>query len=432
MSIFSRKKRDGLGSRGEEALSEPAEASREPQAELMAIGADELALLEASAAREVAMPAAGKAVAALDSLIPLAANIAQVASEYGMAVVKFPKGVGWGDLNVRQSDGWKLLSSNGADGKFNSMAAIKKAGITPQAAANLALQAGAVAVGMAYMNKISSQLESLQSGIQQVLREMELERQARLKTAYEELARLALRREEYLASPEKRIAAQGIVGDSRRAALEVWNFQIGALSDFGATLTSKKGLSEDSLRDEIARLSSIGCGAATAFSLLTIAQRMGMGIDNDYTPRRIEADRQAAAKMADEFEKALVPVEAKLDKRIERMGGCPFLLADACDDGYERQNLVLDGLHAAGVGLGRVNPLRMREKAKAVKSTRKVELRGKMHAGDAVSRVAEGYAQEMAEVHFAFNEADVLLIGNGQVKAISTCGKDASAEGAGE
>lgn len=420
MSIFRRKKHDDPDLQAGEAVPEGTEASHEPEVALMVIGADELGALEASATREIAMSASGKAAAALDAFVPLATNAAQAASEYGMAVVKFPEGVGWADLCVRNSDGWNLLSSFDANGNFNAMAAIKQAGVTPAAAANLALQAGAVAVGMVYMNQISSQLESLQSGIRQIFREMERERQARLKAAYDELARLALRQDEYLASPEKRIAAQGIVEDSRRAALEAWNFQLGTLHDYGTELAVKKKLPEEALRGEIARLSSIERGAATAFSLFAISQRVGMSLDNDYAQRRIETDRQTAAKMAEEFDKALVPVEAELDKRIGKIGGLPFLVADAHEDGYERQNPVFDAIHAAGVGLDRVNPVRMMEKAKAESSARKVELRGKMYAGDAVGRAAEGYAGEMAELDFAFNEADALLIGNGQVKAIST------------
>lgn len=105
--------------------------------------------LEESSTKSISFPLEGKAAVAADSLISLAANAAQAAQQFDMAVVKFPEGVGWGDLCVRHSDGWNLLSSFDSDGKFNDMAAIKQAGLQPAAAANLALQGAAVAVGMA-------------------------------------------------------------------------------------------------------------------------------------------------------------------------------------------------------------------------------------------------------------------------------------------
>ena len=107
--------------------------------------------------------------------------------------MKFPEGVTWADLCVRQSDGWNLLSSfNKETGKFNKMAGIKQAGLQPQAVANIALQSAAVAVGMAYMNEINDKLEGLQEGIEEIQRVMERQRDARLKAGYDALYRLSL------------------------------------------------------------------------------------------------------------------------------------------------------------------------------------------------------------------------------------------------
>lgn len=80
----------------------------------------ELAAFESSS-RSVTLPAGERVAAAVGALIPLAANAAQAANEFGLAVVKFPEGAGWADLCVRRSDGWSLLSSF-KDGKFNETA----------------------------------------------------------------------------------------------------------------------------------------------------------------------------------------------------------------------------------------------------------------------------------------------------------------------
>lgn len=168
---------------------------------------NELAALRNSAVRTVRVPVGSKAAIAADALIPLGANAAQGVSEAGMAMIGFPEGVGWADLCARKApewDGYKLLSSFGSDGKFNEMAGIKRAGLQPAAVANLALQGAAVAVGMAYMNQINEKLDGLQAGIEAIQRDMQRERDAELKAAYDALGRLTFKCEEYGASAEKR------------------------------------------------------------------------------------------------------------------------------------------------------------------------------------------------------------------------------------
>ncbi len=151
--------------------------------------------------------------AAVDALIPVAANAAQAANKFSMAVVKFPEGIGWADLCVRRSGGWSL-SSSFKDSKFNEMAGVKQAGIRSAAAANLALQGAVVAVVMAYMNQINDKLDGIQSGIEANQRDMERERDAELKAAHDALARLTLKYEEYGASAEKRQVGLQITEDA--------------------------------------------------------------------------------------------------------------------------------------------------------------------------------------------------------------------------
>jgi hypothetical protein len=123
MSIASwwRSRRHGDGE-GDEPAS--LGAGRDDRAELAAASdagevvvswasPDELARIEGGHCRSVTIPTPGVAATALDGLVPLAANVGQAAQEYGMAVVRFPEGVGWADLCVRGSDGWNLLSSLG-------------------------------------------------------------------------------------------------------------------------------------------------------------------------------------------------------------------------------------------------------------------------------------------------------------------------------
>lgn len=72
---------------------------------LASLTSGQLMRLEDSSTKSISFPLEGKAAVAADSLIPLAANAAQAAQQFDMAVVKFPEGVVWGDLCVRHSDG---------------------------------------------------------------------------------------------------------------------------------------------------------------------------------------------------------------------------------------------------------------------------------------------------------------------------------------
>ena len=185
--LFGSDKADG-GTSDDSAIASVQEQS------LAALSPSELSVIEAASVKSVSLPLGGEAAAMVDALMPLTANAAQAAQEYGMAVVKFPDGVGWADLCVRNDDGLKLLA-NIKGGKFNRMAGLKQAKLQPAAAVNLVLQGAAIVVGMAYMNQISDKLDGLQSGIEEIQRDMQRERDAEIEAAYGALTRLVLKYE---------------------------------------------------------------------------------------------------------------------------------------------------------------------------------------------------------------------------------------------
>lgn len=364
------------------AIASPEEESLAP------IGTDELAKLESCSEKAISIPAGGKAAATANMLIPLAANAAQAAGEYGMAVVKFPEGVGWADLCVRHSDGWNLLSSF-KDGKFNDMAAIKQAGLQPAAAANLALQGAAVAVGMAYMNQINDKLDGLQRGIEAIQRDMERERDAELEAAYNALMRLVRKYEEYGASAEKRAAAQQIVEDTLREADKAYQYQLKCIRDLTTEIEGKKKLKEAQIHEEAAKLSSAEARAAVAFQLYIAAQQVGMRLDNNYTEQNIAKDRQLAQEMADAFSICHGEAQIKLSKKVAKIGEKPLALADRIEDDYETANLALGVLHAVGNNAKRVNPVSMHAKAKADISEKRAKLQDEVSTRNTVRELAD-------------------------------------------
>lgn len=400
--LFGSDKSDG-DAPGDSAIAPVQEHS------LAVLSPSGLSAIEAASVKSVTLPSGGEAAAMADALIPLVANAAQATQEYGMAVVKFPDGVGWADLCVRNDDGLKLLS-NIKDGKLNKMAGLEQAKLQPAAAANLILQGAAVVVGLAYMNQISDKLDDLQSGIEEIQRDMQRERDAEIEAAYSALMRLVLKYEEYVANAEKRQAAQGIIENTLFQADKAWRYQLKCMKDLSEEIRSKSKLSEKEIIENANKLAAMEGNAAIAFELYIAAQQVGMRLDSNYSEQCIAKDRQLAEKMTDEFSDVRGAARRSLSKNISKVGGMPLVLADCEDDSYEGNNFVFAALHDAGQVVNRVNPVRMRDKAKAEVSKKRKKLRGAIANEDAVGEIDRCYEVQLEELRFAFNEANTVVV----------------------
>lgn len=421
---------------GVEEANEPVNdvATIEPVQEetLSRISKDELAALENSAARAIRVPLGSKAAVAADALMPFCANAAQGVNETGMAMVRFPEGVGWVDLCARKApewDGYKLLSSFGGDGKFNEMAGIKQAGLQPVAVANLVLQGAAVAVGMAYMNRINEKLDGLQSGIEAIQRDMQRERDAELKAAYDALGRLTLKCQEYGASAEKRQVALQIIEDVQREANKAWNYELECMKDFSAKVRAKKRLSAEKIAEEAEKLSAMETRAAVAFQLFVMAQQIGMRFEGDYTRQRIETDGQITRRMADGFSSVRGEARLALSGKISKVGGKPLAIAERSEDDREVENVVLGLLREAGKNVNRLNPMRMRAKAKADISEKRAKLQDVVSSENVVREIADRNEEELETINFAFNKADTIVIGPDNVAILKLEGANAEMSG---
>ena len=395
----------------EESANDVAAIALAQEQALSRIAENELAALKDSAVRTVRLPVGSKAAIAADALIPFGANVAQGVNEIGMAMVRFPEGVGWADLCSRKAPVYKLLSSFGSDGKFNEMAGIKQAGLQPAAVANLALQGAAVAVGMAYMNQINEKLDGLQSGIEAIQRDMQRERDAELKAAYDALDRLTLKCQEYGASAEKRQVALQIIEDAQHEANKAWNYELECMKDFSAEVRARKRLSAEKIAEEAEKLSAMETRAAVAFQLFVMAQQIGMRFEGDYTRQRIETDRQITRRMADGFSSVRGEARLALSEKNSKVGGKPLAIAERSEDDREVENVVLGLLREAGKNVNRLNPMRMRAKAKADISEKRAKLQDVVSNENVVREIADQNEEELETINFAFNEADTIVIG---------------------
>lgn len=388
-----------------------------PKLEITLADESDLAAIKNGAVRSVVLASGERGAAFADALVPVAANAAQAAQTYGMAVVKFPEGVGWADLCVRKSDGWNLLSSF-KEGKFNEMAAIRQAGVQPVAVANLALQGAAVLVGQAYMAQINDKLEGLSDGIAEIQRSMEHSREAELESHFDALERLALMFDEHGSDQSKRTVALQVVEDATRAAQLACRYEAKELRGIVVDANRRGRLSKEDIEGLIRCLKKVENHASVAFQLLIASRQTGMRLECDYTSERIGRELSIMRKAVDELSGARGFARDFLVKRISNLRGAPLVLAEPVETEEAKGAVVV--LDAAIKVASRVNPVRARQAAKDRLASEKADLRDEMGADNAVKALAEKNEMELESLRFAFNEAETIVIEDGVIRAISS------------
>lgn len=380
--------------------------------------------LRGNAAGEKGLTLGERAGSFVNAMIPAAAAAVDAGAQYGMAVVRFPEGVGWADLCKSPHEGYKLLS-NFKDGKFNEMAAIKQAGLQAPAVANLALQGAAVVVGQAYMAQINEQLASIEAGIGRLERAMELERQAKLRSAYDMAKRYALRFDEYQSSEEKRIAARNQLEGALKDSREMWHYQLAVLGDLKAEVASSKKMKEEEIVESMQRLRLAEEQAASAFQLQAIIGQMCMQYDSDFSTARIDAERSDLQESLQAYSQARGGVRIALGKKVEKLKGAPIALADAADDsGWEKTALPREILHGVALGLGRVRPDRMVKAARKNNEDRKAKIISAIDYGSGVQAMGSSRLAALDDLEFIFNEADTMILENGEVRLLKSRGEE--------
>ena len=248
------------------------------------------------------------------------------------------------------------------------------------------------------------------SGIEAIQRDMQRERDAELKAAYDALDRLTLKCQEYGASAEKRQVALQIIEDAQCEANKAWNYELECMKDFSAEVRARKRLSAEKIAEEAEKLSAMETRAAVAFQLFVMAQQIGMRFEGDYTRQRIETDGQITRRMADGFSSVRGEARLALSEKISKVGGKPLAIAERSEDDREVENVVLGLLREAGKNVNRLNPMRMRAKAKADISEKRAKLQDVVSNENVVREIADRNKEELETINFAFNEADTIVI----------------------
>ena len=183
------------------------------------------------------------------------------------------------------------------------------------------------------------------------------------------------------------------------------------MKDFSAEVRARKRLSAEKIAEEAEKLSAMETRAAVAFQLFVMAQQIGMRFEGDYTRQRIETDRQITSRMADGFSSVRGEARLALSEKISKVGGKPLAIAERSEDDREVENVVLGLLREAGKNVNRLNPMRMRAKAKADISEKRAKLQDVVSNENVVREIADQNKEELETINFAFNEADTIVIG---------------------
>lgn len=113
-----------------------------------------------------------------------------------------------------------------------------------------------------------------------------------------------------------------------------------------------------------------------------------------------------------------------LNKKAEVLKGAPIALADAADDSEREQaDLPREILHGVALGLGRVRPDRMVKAAKKNNEDRKAKIIAAIGYGSGVQDVGDDRLAVLDDFDFTFNEANTMIMENGEVKLLRTKGE---------
>ena len=386
------------------------------------IDSNALAKIEEKKSKSIKLPVpdAGKAAIFADALVPAVVDGLNAAKQFDMAIVKFPDGVGWADLCERRRDGWKLLSNFREDGKFNEMAAIKQAGLQPEAVANIALQGAAVAVGMAYMNEINNQLKTIESGISEIKALMEREQKAKMLASYEMLKRYAERFDEYIVSPEKKTAALIGIHNALQDATNIWFFQLESIAALKEEVASRKSMDYEEITEAADKLHELEARTGQAFQLVAAVGLLGMQYDNDFSEKRILREMDDLKKLAVDFAHARGGAYAALGTKATNLKGLPLAIAEPDFDDVKGNNPLEHVANFIGGNAARVNPIRMAATAKVELEKKKSELIDYIASDNVVKEINEKRSNQLDDMNFMFNKADTMVLEDGAIRLLES------------
>lgn len=348
----------------------------------------------------------------VDTLIPLAGNIADAASQWDQAIVRFPEGAGWNDLLNRKTPGWEDWKQLGIlkDGKFQPQAAIRQAKLQPVAVGNLVLQGAAMVVGQAYMTEISKQLDGIQSSISAIQQEMRMEHESNIEANFELLREYLALYPQIIEDLEKRQSVRVALEDVKKDALAAWLFELRATELLDKKLSTSRKVKNDDVLRNINEFRSRERDAQAAFLLLVAAGHASMQYDSDFSAQRIALERDRLQKAFGSYASARSSIQETLNGQIKNISGNLIEIPDAVDDGYTAVNPFFDAVHLVNQNAQRLWLPAMRDEAVRNLDEKKQRWSKAVLTDNPIAQIGNARSDELDRMNFIYNRADTMVI----------------------
>lgn len=368
-------------------------------------------------------------MARADAIVPGMGAIADAVNQYGFAIVRFPEGKCWNDLIPRRTPGYEgwlhfaARAKNGGVGGGN--AAIMQAGLQPVAIANLALQAAAVAVGLAYMARIDGKLSEICEGIDEILRRMEEDYISQLGGIADTLSEYREYYDEYASNDRE---CSSIIANTQRIYEKLrgyWRKELLRMEHLQGELESQgKIVQEADARDLLQKYVGIETRLSYIFGLTIISREIGMQYGSSFASGRIDRERKTISSMRDEYVNLRDKTVRSFNKMAEKINAP---LHESVPQAFQEQTNPMDDLLPASfkallgsflaVGIGgaigtAALAARVSEGVDNINSQRQSQyLRDVSHITNYIEETANAYSCELDNLDFRFNKANALLIG---------------------
>lgn len=153
---------------------------------------------------------------------------------------------------------------------------------------------------------------------------------------------------------------------------------------------------------------------------------MSMRYDDDFSEKRITDERNDLLRLQEEYSNVRGAAYSALNKKALGVGGAPLALADAAEKAYKGTNPLANVAFEAGANLARVNPVRMRLKAKENTEEKRAELVDAITCDSKVRATADAQLETLDEINFMYNQAESMVLNGDEVLFIGPASDEAS------
>lgn len=155
--------------------------------------------------------------------------------------------------------------------------------------------------------------------------------------------------------------------------------------------------------------------SAVALQLCAAVRQMSMRYDDDFSEKRIADERNDLLWLKKEYGNVRGAAYAALNKKALGVGGAQLALADAAKNTYTGTNPAASVAFGARANIARVNPMRMRLKAKENTKARRAELVDVITCNSKVRVAADTQLETPGEINFMHNQAESMVLNGNEL-----------------